>query len=178
MHVDLIKNIIIEAVIMAIVTNQRITYNNSSLFKFNNQFLSSAQVNTIAKSAPISLKCDVVCPLKMPIKFFTNLFSTGKKEKPAAQDAGPPEDHLPRSTLRRVSSSKSGKLKIKKEKNLQNITDDSVYVNPKSGTVQNGNEALQLVNSVGSDGVFDNTEEISVDEVLKEMYEVAHTQKK
>lgn len=115
----------------------------------------------------------------MPIKFFTNLFSTGKKDKSAAQDAGPPDDQLPRTTLRRVSSSKSGKLKIKKEKSVQNITDDSVYVNPKSGTgKRNGKETFHSGNSVGSDNVLDNSDEINVDEVIKEMYEVAHTQTK
>lgn len=115
----------------------------------------------------------------MPIKFFTNLFSTGKKDKSGTQDAGPPDDQLPRTTLRRVSSSKSGKLKIKKEKSMQNITDDRVYVNPKNGTgIHNGKETLHSGNSVESDNVLDNTDEISVEEVVKEMYEVAYEQKK
>lgn len=87
---------------------------------------------------------------KMSLNFLTKLFGASAKHGNAAEkevSAEPPE--VP---LRRVSTSKSGKLKVRKSKSSQNIK-DVVF-----GAKQEDDDV-----------------EVSVEDVIKEIYEVVQS---
>lgn len=101
----------------------------------------------------------------MPLKFFSNLFTS--KEKKKTSETGPPEDQYNHAPMRRLSSSKSGKLKIKKEKNSL-IIDDKFYAHP--------DETEKRPDSDRNDSVRNSKpyeEDINPDEVIQEIYDVA-----
>lgn len=100
--------------------------------------------------------------ISMSLNFFTRFFN---KRTGSGENETPPEPKpVP---IRRLSSSKSGKLRIKKVKSSQNIKDIHFYAKPEDGDVP-----------IKVEKVNNNTEQeenISVDEVIKEMYDVVQS---
>lgn len=92
----------------------------------------------------------------MSLNFFTKFFGGGKRASNGEKEAVVEPHPVP---IRRLSSSKSGKLKMRKVKSSQNIKDISFYVKPEDEEVkQNVNDDVE--------------ENISAEDVIKEMYEV------
>lgn len=93
------------------------------------------------------------------LNFFSSLFGGGKRRASLTEREGPREPHLP--PLRRLSSSKSGKLKMKKVKSAQNVRDISFSAKER--------DEERKVDGEPQD------ESVTVEEVIKEMYEVVQS---
>lgn len=95
----------------------------------------------------------------MSLNFLTKFFGGGRRTNNGQNEVITEPHPVP---IRRLSSSKSGKLKMRKVKSSQNIKDISFYIKPESD-----NE--QVKEKVKHDDVEEN---ITAEEVIKEIYEV------
>lgn len=96
----------------------------------------------------------------MSLNFFTRFFS-GNKATSGGDKEGVVEPQLV--PIRRLSTSKSGKLRMKKVKSSQSIKDISFHHKR-----ENENEDVKKEANDAEEG------DVSVEEVIKEMHEVVH----
>lgn len=104
----------------------------------------------------------------MSLNFITRFFTGGKRSGSGDKETAAEPHPVP---IRRLSSSKSGKLKIRKVKSSQNIKDIHFYAKPEDG------DGERVQGKVNSDEPSEEEENISVDDVIKEMYEVVQSGK-
>lgn len=101
----------------------------------------------------------------MSLNFITRFFTGNKRSGSSGADKETAAEPHP-VPLRRVSSSKSGKLKIRKVKSSQNIKDIHFYAKPEDATDES---AKEKVNNEQQE------ENYNVDDVIREMYEVVQS---
>lgn len=94
----------------------------------------------------------------MSLNFITRFFTGNKRSGSGGNDKETAAEPHP-VPLRRVSSSKSGKLKIRKVKSSQNIKDIHFYAKPDESAPEKVDDEQQ-------------DENYNVDDVIREMYEV------
>lgn len=100
----------------------------------------------------------------MSLNFLKKFFGGGKHDSNGEKEAVVEPHPVP---LRRLSSSKSGKLKMRKVKSSQNIKDISFYVKPEE---EDNDQVKQKVSD-------DLEENICAEDVIKEMYEVVQSER-
>lgn len=141
---------------MQILSSYTAHYHNNRPYRINYCYTFIAIINNI-NNASYSQTAT------MSLNFLTRFF-TGKRSVNSEKEVVSDQQTVP---IRRLSTSKSGKLKMRKVKSSQNIKDISFYTKTETEIA-----TTEKVVSGKVEAEEEEVEDISVEEVLKEMYEV------